>query len=166
MKIRAIISLLLTFAFTISCDKCKDKTKYFHAELYPAKRNTNYDWNWEKVYQASGDVISFGIETGYNVCEAYGAEELNSSPYEFYTDRAIVIGNDTILPKTNLLAEKKCADYILLNKNETSTFYSEPQYVIQIDNKTFKLKDYYTFYFRGYTLSGAEINDSTIVYVE
>ena len=139
---------------------------YYQAELYPALRNTDYDWYWERVYLVSGSILYFGIETKYFVCEAHGAQKLNSGPYQFYTDREIVIGNDTIVPGTNLLAEKKSAGHILLKKNETGSFYSEPQYVLQLDNNALKLNAFYTFYFKGYTVGGAEIFDSTIVFVD
>lgn len=162
MKVRIMIILLSGFGF-ISCDKCKNETKYFNAELYPTIRSTFYDW--DKVNQVTGDTIYFGIGTEYFVCEATGQEELKSEPVEFYTDREIVIGNDTIQPKTNLLDENVISDYISFYK-ETDAFFNSPQYLIQLDNKNLRLHDYYTFYFIGFTVSGAEINDSTIVYIK
>lgn len=165
MKIHLLIIFLLGILI-VSCDKCDDKTKKFQAELYPAIRNTDYDWYWEKVFEVSDETIYFGIETGYYECEAYGAEELNSELPEFYTDREIVIGEDTIFSMTNLFKDDKWADCLILNKNETTSIYSRPQYILQLNNKTLKLHDYYTFYFKGYTVSGAEIYDSTIIYIK
>ena len=162
MKIKILISLLCGFGF-ISCDKCKDKTKHFNAELYPTIRRTFYDW--DKVNQVSSDTIYFGIGTEYFVCETTGEEELKSEPVEFYTDREIVIGNDTIQPKTNLMNENKISDYILFYK-ETDAFFNSPQYLIRLNNKILKLRDYYTFYFKGFTVTGVEIRDSTIVKIE
>jgi len=157
-----MILLLCEFGF-IACDKCNDKTKNFNAELYPTIRRTFYDW--DKVNEVSGDTIYFGIGTEYFVCEATGEEELKSEPVKFYTDREITVGIDTILPKTNLLDETMISDYISFYK-ETDAFFNSPQYLIRIDNKNLKLHDYYTFYFKGFTVSGAEINDSTIVYIK
>jgi len=161
MKI--ILSTIFSICLFVSCDKCKDETKHFNSELYPTVRKTFYDW--DKVSQVSGDTIFLGIGTEYFVCDAGGQEELNKEPKEFYTDREIVIGDDTILPMTNLLTENLISSYIDFYK-ETDAFFNSPQYLVQLDNKSLKLNDYYTFYFKGFTVSGAEINDSTIVYIE
>lgn len=156
--------LLLIFILgLISCDKCQDKTKHFYAELFPTVRKTYYDW--EKVEYLTGDTIYFGVGTEYFVCNAKGEEELKSTPIEFYSDRYIVINSDTIPSKTNLFLDGRIMNHIFFYK-KTDAFFNSPQYLIRIDNKVLRLKDYYTFYFKGFTKSGVEINDSTIVYIK
>lgn len=155
--------LLVCIAGLASCERCEDKTKRFKPDLFPTVRKTFHDW--ERVEYLTGDTIYFGVGTGYSICDAFGQEELNSEPVEFYTDRYIVIDSDTIPARTNLISDSRMANHIFFYK-ETDAFYNSPQYLIRLDNKELKLKDYYTFYFKGYTKSGAEINDSTIAYIE
>lgn len=162
MKNIIIILLLCGFGFN-SCDKCRDKPKHFKAELYPTIRKTFYDW--DIVNEVSSDTIYFGIGTEYYACDAILREELRSEPVEFYTDREIIVGNDTIKAKANLLDENIISDYISFYK-ETDAFFNSPQYLIKMNNMNLKLHDYYTFYFKGFTVNGAEINDSTIVLIK
>lgn len=165
MKKRIVFSLIITLLFIYSCEDCEDETIHYHAEFYTVMRNTDNDWwDWDRNYEVTSDTVSFGIETEYSVCEAYSAEELNTETYEFYTDSIIIIENDTILPKMNLLDNEKTSDYLLLIKSDASSFTSAPQYILSLDNKDLKFEDFHTFYFRGFTKSGAEISDSTIVY--
>jgi len=160
---KTLISILICGISLIACDKCKDETKRFRAELYPAIQKTSNDW--AKVSHVSSDMIFFGIGTKYFVCDATGQEELNSGPYEFYTDREIIIGNDTIPPKTNLIDNVIIAGNISLYK-DPEAFYNSPQYLIQVNNQVLNLSEYYTFNFKGFTVSGVEIIDSTIVKIE
>jgi hypothetical protein len=81
----------------------------------------------------------------------------------FSTDRPIVVNADTIPAKTNLMKDNRILCYIDFSKNEED-FYN-CQYVIRVNNIILGLKNYYTFYFKGVTESGYEINDSTIVYI-
>lgn len=164
MKISIALNALLVL-FAISCTDCKDEPKTFTPELFPTVRRTFYDW--DKVDQLSGDTIYFGVGTKFFTCKYGGQEELEfeSEPIEFYTDQEIIIGNDTIFPMVNLLKENKLRNYICIKK-ETDAFFNSPQYLIQLDNKNIKLHDYYTFYFKGFTVSGAEIKDSTIVFIK
>lgn len=163
MKRRIIIAYFLCGFGLFSCDECEDDTKLFQAELYPTIRSSFYDWR--NVNHVSGDTIYFGVGTEFMVCWTRGQEELASDPIEFFTYREIVFDSDTIQPLVNLLNDPRVKDYMVFYK-ETDAFFNSPQYLIRVDNKSLKLKDYYTFYFKGYSVSGAEINDSTIVYVE
>jgi hypothetical protein len=160
LKIFLFIFIALILA---SCIDCSDDKKYFRGELYPAYRVTLYDW--EKVSYVTGDKIYIGIGTEYTKCGASGQEELCAYPIEFYTDREIIVGYDTIASNVNLLTDKIMASYMFFFK-DTIAFFNSPQYLILLDNKSLELKDYYTFYFKGYTVSGEEIADSTIVFVQ
>jgi len=173
MKINILISLFLVFI--ISCDECEEEnaTRHFTPELYPTIKEDTGEGRFysEKIYQTSDDIICIGIGTTYSDCVngiiVSDAEELLPEPINFYTDREIIIENDTIAPKTNLLTENKLTNLISFYKKDYSLFHYSPQYIIQLNNKTLKLHDYYTFYFRGFTaVSEVEINDSTILYVE
>lgn len=155
--------VILSVIVCSSCDKCEDETKQFTAEFYPAiKRSTN---NWDKTSHVSGGTIYFGISSRYYICEAVGFEEMNPNPIVFYTDREIVIGTDTISPNSNLMYDERTLDLIFFYK-DSGLFSNGPQYLIQLNNDTLNLHDYYTFYFSGFTESGYKINDSTIVHID
>lgn len=146
----------------MACDNCDD-AKQFTADLYPAVQRTTYDW--ERVSHVSGDVVYFGVGTEYTRCDASGEEALRTDPRSFYADRDIVFEGETIAARTNLLSEPDLRDHVIC-REDSDAFFNSPQYLIQMKRQKLDLKGYYTFYFRGVTISGVEIRDSTIVYIQ
>lgn len=160
---KQLITLLMTFTF-IGCEKCDDETKRFNAELFPTKRKTFYDW--DRISEFEGSTFYLEVGTQYFKCEATtGQEELDLNTVDLKMDNNVIVGSDTILHGVNLLKEPRLFELLKIRK-ETDAFFNSPQYLIQMNNDSLNMKGNYTFKFSGVTVSGAEIEDSTVVLIK
>lgn len=161
---RTLGTILIVQLLFVACDKCEDESKRFNPELFPTERKTYYDW--DRLSEVTGDTIFFGVGTEYFKCEAtIGQEELLSTESEFISNRDFILNSDTIFAGQNLLEEELLEPYVRISKDEDA-FFNPPQYIITIQKNNLSLEGYFTFMFRGVTVSGVEIIDSTIVKIK
>ena len=167
--------LLLFLALTIllcACEKERDRDgpRDWYTQLSVVKRRTFYDW--DKITQVHSDTVHFGIGVEFlykgESRAMYGLidGELEISRSKFYTDREIIVDNDTIPKSSNLLFDTRLAPYLSFYK-EGDAEYNFPQYLVALNNRSRFLNGDYTFYFEGITTEKPyPFTDSCIVRIQ
>lgn len=159
---------IIVILFLFSCEK--EEPQFYHSNLYAYNHNM-----YQEAYFFEDTIISFRITSRLDYenlsWEGRFCEIIDNTAI-FFTDKYLILNEDTIKPFTNLLENNLMSDYVSyeLHKVPRSGSFVNDSYIIRLNksNSTdFKInKGYFVFYFNATTINDYSINDSTLIYVE
>jgi len=165
---RVKLLLLLISFFILACEEEKEEPKYFNSKFYPVNK---LKYGWEKDEFFSNHQVSLRLESRIDFEEWYTEgrfEPILENTAEIFINRDLIVGNDTIKKKNNLL-QKGVAE-INLYKVPRNGDSVPDSYIFWINKKRlqdFSLnKGYFTVNFKAITQNSYLINDSIIIYIK
>lgn len=160
--------ILIFFVFlSLLCACTKKKFKSYESNFYPISLNKFN--SWDETRYIKSDTISFRLFSYRDLTDYHEFEMLDLSGIELYSDKNIYVNDDTIKKGENIFYKLFSYDPAMItltqqmrNKKESQLYYHLLFHKTNIANLKLK-NDYYTFYIKSHTVTGFEINDSTIV---